>query len=265
MYRFFINGRKNSKKYGVQFLAIFIKIWYAVRNPRKGDGIVQKLLIADGSEPFTDALAESLRAEFDIKICRDGETALELLHSFRPEVLILNFLLPYKDGLTVLQESDHRPCVILGITPQLTDYTQHRAVELGVQYIMVTPTVNAVRVRLMDILASTAPKTELTNQVAVHLHILNFHTHLDGYRQLCVGVPVFAGNPGMLLSKELYPAIAVQLEHSDPRTVEHSIRKSIADAWAYREPVVWEKYFPGRHTAPTNKEFISRLAEMLEL
>ncbi|MBQ8358297.1 MAG: response regulator [Oscillospiraceae bacterium] len=224
-----------------------------------------KLLIADESEPFAEALTAELRAEFDIRNCQDGETALEMLFSFRPDVLILNLMLPYKDGLTVLQQSAHRPRVMIAITPYLSDYIQQRAADLGVQYIMRTPAVSALRIRLMDMLASAEPKADLSAQAAVHLHILNFHTHLDGYRQLCVGVPIFAKNPGMLLSKELYPAIAARLDATDPRTVEHSIRKSIADAWNRRDLVAWEKYFPGSHTPLTNKEFISRLAEMLEL
>ena len=36
-----------------------------------------KLLIADSSESYTDILRSSLQAEFDLRICQDGETALE--------------------------------------------------------------------------------------------------------------------------------------------------------------------------------------------
>ena len=179
--------------------------------------------------------------------------------------VILNFYLPYKDGLTVLQESVYRPRVILAVTTYLSDYIQQRAADLGVQYIVRSPTVSSIGVRLMDMLAATGPKADPESQMAVKLRILNFRTHLDGYRQLCVGVPIFAKDPGMRLSKELYPAIAVRMELPDPRTVEHSIRKSIADAFAYRDPTVWEQYFPDRNSPPTNKAFISRLAEMLEI
>ena len=61
-----------------------------------------KLLIADCSEPFTEALEAVFKNEFDLRICYDGETALETLLSFRPDALVINFQLPYKDGLTVL-------------------------------------------------------------------------------------------------------------------------------------------------------------------
>lgn len=225
-----------------------------------------KLLIADPSEPFTDALKAVFQDEFQLQICHDGESALEQLLSFAPDALILNFMLPYKDGLTVLQESAHKPRVILAITPYMNAYIEQTAANLGVHYIMIMPAVSALRVRLMDMLAAgAAPKGDLAAQLAVHLHALHFHTHLDGYRQLSVGIPVFARNPNMLLSKELYPAIADYFGCKDARTVEHSIRKSIADAWAHRDPAVWESYFPTASSPPTNKEFISRLAEKLVL
>lgn len=225
-----------------------------------------KILIADGSEPFTDALTEVFKNEFELKICHDGETALELMLSYAPDILILNFRLPYKDGLTILQESAHKPKVILAVSTHTTPYIEQAAANLGVQYIMIMPKIEALRVRLLDMIASDlAPQEEPKSQVMVHLHILNFFTHLDGYHQLCIGIPLYLQNPGMRLSKELYPVIADHFGLPDPRTVEHSVRKAITAAWEQRNPTVWEKYFPGCKACPTNKAFISRLAEMLKL
>ena len=222
-----------------------------------------KLLVADMSQEFTDAVENVLRNEFEMKICHDGETALELLHHFKPDVLIMHLLLPFKDGLTVLQETTYRPRVILATTHYLPPYAEKRAMDLGIQYILFSPTVNTLRVRLMDMIAETQPQED--PRVAVHLHTLGFRTNLDGYRQLCQGIPIFAQNPGMLLSKELYPAIGEIFSLPDCRTVEHSIRKAITDAWTRRNAVVWEKYFPGAIEAPTNKVFISKLAEILQM
>ncbi len=228
---------------------------------------MQKLLIADPSEGFTDALVEIFQNDFHIQVCHDGESALDLLLSFQPDALILNFQLPYKDGLTLLQESAFHPTAILGITPPPTDYVVNRAAGLGVQCLLISPTIQSVRIRLLDLIASVGkPKKTLSDQTVVHLHTLNFQTHLDGYRQLCLGIPLFAASPGMRLSKELYPAIAEKFG-GDDRTVEHSIRKSIESAWRHKDPLVWRKYFPpdekGHIPCPSNKMFISRLAEML--
>jgi len=231
-----------------------------------------RLLIADGAEDFAFALAKSLQNEFEISLCHDGETALDLLSSLKPDILILHLMLPYKDGLTVLQEAAYKPKIILAMTTYINAYIEQSALALGVDFILIAPCLNAVRVRLMDLIwqADTATQKEHTPaEIAVHLHILNFSTHLDGYRQLCIGIPLFCQDPTQRLSKELYPAVAARCNCSDSRSVEHSIRKSIDSAWRHRNNTVWAKYFPpdssGRIPCPTNKEFIARLAEILRM
>lgn len=227
-----------------------------------------KLLIADGSEPYTDALEAVFKNEFDLRICRDGESALETLLSFQPDALVINLSLPYKDGLTVLQESAHRPRVILALATFVTPYVEQAAADVGIQYIMIMPTVESLRVRLTDMISTAmTPKKDVTAQTLLHLHILNFHTHLDGYHQLRIGIPIFFNNPDICLSKELYPAVAAHFKFPDPRTVEHSIRNAIEDAWRHRDPSVWAGYFPtntgGKMRCPTNKKFFAAVAEKL--
>lgn len=226
-------------------------------------------MIADALEFFTEELAADFHNEFEVRTCHDGISALELLNTFQPDFLILNLTLPYKDGLTVLQQSAHQPRLILSITSLLSPYVQKRAEELGVQYLMIMPTVNAIRTRLLDMIATTVtPNPDPTTQTLVHLHTLGFHTHLAGYRQLSIGIPMFAADPNTVLDKELYPAIAAHTKNPDGRTVEHAIRQSIADAWRRRDIAVWHKYFPPSGVArkcPSNKEFLSRIAGMLEL
>jgi CheY-like chemotaxis protein len=230
---------------------------------------MRRLLIVDASQVYTEALRGILKDEFELLICHDGETAIETLHTFQPEVLIINLMLPFKDGLTVLQESRHRPRIILAISPFVNPYVEYAAIGVGIQYLMITPSVHSLHVRLMDMIAADQPcKESPVAQAATHLHILNFATHLDGYRQLCVGIPMLAHNPDVRLSKELYPAIAQHFGGIDARSVEHSIRKAIHTAWARRDPLVWAKYFSpepdGTLLCPTNKEFLCRLANMLE-
>ncbi len=228
------------------------------------------LLIADSSEPYTDALKRVLGSEFELHICRDGDSALHTLNSLRPQVLLINLMLPYKDGLTVLRESQYKPPVILAISPLVNPYVEKAALAVGVQYLMILPSIRALRLRLMDMVAATiAPRDDITVQTVVLLHELDFATHLDGYRQLCFAIPLYGQNPELRLSKELYPAVAKQFGLSDARTVEHSIRKAVSSAWLNMDRTVWARYFPpepdGVIPCPSNKSFISRLAQMLEL
>lgn len=232
---------------------------------------MQKLLIADPSEPFASALAEALRGEFEIQICQDGAAALECLLSFRPDALILNLMLPHKDGLTVLQAASYVPPVVLGISSYTNAYIERAAAAAGVGFILICPCINAVCVRLMDLICQTHTAQKQPNpqaETAVHLHILNFPTKRDGYQQLCTCIPMFSRDPSQRLTKELYPAVAKACGCGDGRSVEHSIRLVITSAWRDRDENVWRKYFPpdasGSIPCPSNKAFISRLAELLD-
>ena len=231
---------------------------------------LQKLLIADSSDIFTGALASALGDCFDIRICADGPSALELLQQDRPDILILNLMLPYKDGLTLLQETSYHPPVILAITMHLSAYVEQTVTALGIDYTMIAPSVDAVALRLKDLAKQNAAPPEsddLSTSAIHHLHRLHVPTHLDGYRQLCIALPLFAQNPQQFLTKELYPAVAKLCGCKDSRSVEHSVRKAIQAAWKQRDNALWRKYFPlnsqGWISCPSNKEFLCRLAEIL--
>ena len=231
---------------------------------------MRKLLIADSSEIFTGALTAALGNRFDIHVCGDGPSALDALQQEQPDILILNLLLPYKDGLTLLQESCYQPPIILAIAMHLSAYVEQSVAALGIDYTMISPSVSTVVLRLNDLIRqySALPDTaDLQSRTVHHLHQLNFPVHLDGYKQLCVALPLFAQNPQQLLTKELYPAVAKQFDHKDIRAVEHSIRKAIRAAWKYRDNATWRKYFSfnsqGYIFCPATKEFLCRMAEIL--
>ena len=231
---------------------------------------MQKLLIADSSDIFTAALEAALRNQFQIETCSDGQTALGLLEQQQPDILILNLMLPYKDGLTVLQETTYQPPVILAITMHLSAYVEQTVAALGIDYTLIAPSVETVVRRLQDLMkqyTAVAEPADPQAQTLHHLHMLNVPAHLDGYRQLCLALPIFARNPQQLLTKELYPHVAKLCGCKDGRSVEHSIRKAIFAAWQHRNNALWRKYFTpsstGRISCPTNKEFLCRLAELL--
>ena len=231
---------------------------------------MQKLLIADSSSVFTAALEDALQDQFHILTCADGHMLTQLLPEYRPDVLILNLLLPYIDGLTALQTSSYHPPLILAIAMHMSAYVEHSVTGLGVDYTMIAPSVESVVLRLRDLQQRyTLPQdaSDIHAKTLDHLHLLNIPTHLDGYRQLSLALPLFAANPQQLLTKELYPTVARLCSCKDGRSVEHSIRKAIHAAWLHRDNAIWRKYFligsGGTATCPTNKEFICRLAEFL--
>ena len=93
---------------------------------------MRKLLIVEHDEPLRNALVDLLRRNFDITVCGDGETAVELMEILRPDAMILELMLPVKDGLCVLEESsDFRPPVVLCISDFYNDYISQTIRDLG--------------------------------------------------------------------------------------------------------------------------------------
>lgn len=227
-----------------------------------------RLLIAHSSELFTDMLARRLQDSMEICVCHDGSKVSELLQSFRPDAMILDLHLPRKDGLSILRQSGDLPRIILGTTGYCSFYVQQTACLLGVQQLMLMPSVGSLEDSLTRLLKRDQDplrKPDTPEQARALLRELNFSSHLIGTRQLAVALPLFAADLRQGLSKELYPAVARIMDCGDWRTVERSIRTAIRDAWNNREEAVWAKYFPETTDCPNNKRFLCRLAELIEL
>ena len=232
---------------------------------------MQKLMIIDGSEYFVAALEDALADEFHISSCCDGEAALDLIQRICPDILVINLSLPHKDGITLLQQSQFHPSIILAITGYISSYIEHRLGELGVDYTMLMPSLTALCLRIRDLAQHASAQASADDPHSItahHLHLLNIPTHRDGYRHLLVAIPLFAKNPQQFMTKELYPQVAKLCGCRDGRAVEHSIRKAIHAAWEHRDNTIWRKFFiPGPRGSipcPSNKEFICRLAELLD-
>ena len=103
-------------------------------------------------------------------------------------------------------------------------------------------------------------KHRTTRQLLTALGIPAQHI---GYRCLCLAIPYYARNPAQAITKELYPSISRKLSYGTSAAVERSIRYVIEAAWNHRNQKVWSACFPNHTRRPTNKEFITTLAQYL--
>jgi two-component system OmpR family response regulator len=68
--------------------------------PASGDRV--RVLVVDDEANITDLVATALRYEgFEVSTAGDGRTALSLVESFRPHVIVLDVMLPDLDGFEV--------------------------------------------------------------------------------------------------------------------------------------------------------------------
>ncbi|SDI49306.1 response regulator YycF [Natribacillus halophilus] len=65
----------------------------------------EKILVVDDEQPIADILEFSLQKEgFKIEVAYDGTEALEKVHEFVPDLILLDIMLPNKDGMEVCRE-----------------------------------------------------------------------------------------------------------------------------------------------------------------
>ena len=232
-----------------------------------------KLLIADTGEEFRQSLADQVRGAYRIRVCQEGNQTLETLLSFKPDLLVLDMMLPGLDGVSIL-EAIHR-CglhpTVLAMTKWPTDYMIQAASRYGVGYMMVKPCdVKATAARLQD-LAEQLDSAEMARPdsrtiVSNILLSLGFSTKLRGYAYLREAILEMANNPGQSVTKILYPAVG-GICGADKIQVERSIRTAISKAWEKRDEAVWRLYFPvasdGKVVRPTNAVLITTIADRL--
>lgn len=95
-----------------------------------------KILVAEDDKFLIKVYeAKFSKAGFEAKITQDGEEALEVLKSFVPDIILLDLMMPKKDGFQVLKElkSDPKlksiPVIVTSNLSQPED--KKKAIELG--------------------------------------------------------------------------------------------------------------------------------------
>ena len=222
------------------------------------------VLIADPCEEIRLALTQSLQPDFQVLCCSNGIDALSALIREQPALLITELSLPRLDGIALLRElkgRESRPLALI-YTAANTDYLIGALQSLPVDYLMRKPTpIATVAERAREMLA--VRETTCTDwQISDLLIRLGVPEHLQGFRNLVVGIPLLAGDPNQFLGKTLYLEIARQ-NRVTTESVEKAIRDALRAGWDRGNRALWLQYFPGAVEAPRNKAFLIRMAGLL--
>ncbi|HSS69641.1 MAG TPA: response regulator [Casimicrobiaceae bacterium] len=72
--------------------------------------MTKKILIADDEPSIVTALEFLLRRSgYEVQIARDGDEALRLVETMRPDLVLLDIMMPVKSGYEVCRELRERP------------------------------------------------------------------------------------------------------------------------------------------------------------
>ena len=261
------------------------------------------VLIADDNNDFAMTLLRHLKEENDMEVvgvAKDGLEAAELISVMKPDVAILDVIMPHLDGLGVLEKINEanlekRPlCIMLSAVGQ--DKITQKAIDLGAQYYIIKPfeiDVLIKRIREIKTIQNTGVKVNyiskeikapyieiqqsnlktsdnLEGLVTNIIHEVGVPAHIKGYQYLREAIMMVVNNIDVInqITKQLYPEIADKF-HTTPSRVERAIRHAIEVAWGRGQVETVESIFgytvSSSKGKPTNSEFIAMIADKLRL
>lgn len=244
-----------------------------------------KILIADDNKDFSDILVEFINRQEDMEVvdvASNGEQACELITDVEPDIVILDVIMPYLDGIGVLERVntlalEKRPLFVM-LSAVGQDKITERALALGAEYYIVKPfdmETLANRIRQLKSMALSnnnnnnnvvitpqassltsgtkplLPKTKgmvtghnLEAEVTSVIHEIGVPAHIKGYQYLRDAIIMVINDMDILnsITKQLYPSIAKQY-NTTPSRVERAIRHAIEVAWSRGKMDTIDKLF----------------------
>ena len=103
--------------------------------------VKQKVLIVDDEVSIQELIRFNLdQAGFDTEVASDGLEAIEMFESYRPDLIVLDLMLPGKDGYDVCKEIRRTSNVpIIMLTAKETELERVLGLELGADDYMTKP------------------------------------------------------------------------------------------------------------------------------
>ena len=243
------------------------------------------IIIADNSEEFCNLLTEHLKRADGFQVigtANDGEQAIRLITERKPKILVLDLMLPKKDGLSVLKAISNMQSkpVVLATSAFITDYVTTAVANLGVQYLMLRPCdMTALVERLEEIRGGESQRTpavrhtgtqSIETMVTGIIHEIGVPAHIKGYQYLREAIIIAVNDMDVInaITKVLYPQVAKTFQ-TTPSRVERAIRHAIEVAWDRGDLDTLQRFFgytvSNTKGKPTNSEFIALIADKLQL
>ncbi|MBQ9838849.1 MAG: response regulator [Oscillospiraceae bacterium] len=224
-----------------------------------------KILLADPSEAWCDALEDQLSCQYQVSRCSDGAQLMPMILSQQPDLLVLGLDLPHLDGLALLHmiRASGLQVKILATATAFNEYASKILSEFGVGHVLTKPcTMCCAMMHIYRMLHHDAGENSVSDPEA-ELLLLGLRMKLTGFQCLCTAIRLLREDPNQSITKVLYPNVA-KIHGGSKESVERAIRTAIRDGWMHRDDRVWAAYFtPNRRGViemPTNGEFITRIA-----
>lgn len=245
-----------------------------------------KVAIVDDNDIIREMIHDTLADEEDLQIvgeASDGEGAVELIKTERPDVVLLDLVMPKLDGMGVMMRirnsqdmKDYHPEYIVLSAAGREDIVSE-ALNNGATYFMMKPFDGEALIKRIRHIRSGAEAENdsqahagdaaksLDLEISELLRAIGMPIKMVGYKYLRDAIEMAVDEPDSDLSitKTVYPAVAEEYGTS-PTNVERNIRYIIAATWERNEEIE-VPFLPKKKEKPTNSEFILGCAEHIRL
>lgn len=259
-----------------------------------------KILIADSYPEESRQLKEELEKHYHvIAIKEDGEAALSGILNLKPDLVIIDLMLPEIDGLGVIEKcrevmSPEEVPAFMVLTmienQDLMEYIRY----LKVDYCMMKPfkahilserITQMIRIRTVHTkiqnnaisehkksqkIISICDTNDIGKEISLLVRNLGIPAHIKGCRYIKYGILMAMedANSVNYITKTLYPDIAKKC-NTTTSSVERAIRHAIDIVWIRGNKKLLRDIFGTfaieEKERPTNSEFIAAIADWLRL
>ena len=235
-----------------------------------------KMIIADPDRDFCQLLCAKLTMHLpaaEVSWVNDGLVLLQRVREHMPDLVVVNLLLPGKDGLACMNAIRTMPLqkqpAFLVLAGYMTPAIHRELCQMQVSYFTAVPCdINVLAQHIQSCCREQVYRTAIsadkpTAQLTALLRDLGLTMHCKGFRYARFGLEYMMekGGGDLLVTKELYPVIAAQFGTTSANA-ERAIRTAIFTAWQKPGYLLQQDLFRQR---PTNSEFFAVLSEKLRL
>ena len=255
-----------------------------------------KVLVVDDNKRIVSLLKDVLSRDEQMQVvgtAGDGEEAIKMITFLKPDVVLLDLIMPKIDGLGVMERLNHlslekKPKIIVVSAISQESVTEN-AFSLGAAYYILKPfdnemVINRIKhtrvkkdrnfAKVQKVNAYESKKEymerNLETDVTNIIHEIGVPAHIKGYQYLRDSIIMSVSDMEMLnsITKILYPTIAKK-HQTTPSRVERAIRHAIEVAWSRGKMDTIEELFgytvSNGKGKPTNSEFIALIADKIRL
>lgn len=255
-----------------------------------------KVMVMDDNKEFVKILTMYINSQDDMEVvatANDGVNAVSKLRECKADILLLDIVMPERDGLAVLEdmvkEKDvNLPTVVIMSAIGQEKITQ-KAIALGATYYVVKPfDIGTLIDRLRDLISSETSDyvnipgcynkpiaanngiAPIEVRVTNIIHDVGVPAHIKGYQYIREAILLAVEDEEIInsITKVLYPNLAKKYQ-TTPSRVERAIRHAIEVAWNRGQIEMHDKIFGytvnSNKGKPTNSEFIAMIADKLRL